>query len=247
MRSDIEKKYAQLSGGRRHIVEAYGCTELSPVVTINLPASSRDLGKKTGPRNSIGLPLEHVSLKIVDPITFEEVPPGNEGLLFVRGPMMMQGYLNNPEATGKVMINGYYNTGDIAKMDEAGYVFICGRLSRFSKISGEMVPHEMVEQIIHEICRSESRIAAVGSIADKVKGEVLAVLYLSDLPYSPEQIVEQMREYNIPNLWIPKTIHFYQVEQLPMLGSGKLDLAHLREILNKISEQKNSDESLTSL
>ena len=190
MRQDIEKKYHQLSDGSRHIVEAYGCTELSPVVTINLPAVSGELGRKTGPHNSIGSALAHTSLKIVDPITYQEVAPGEEGLLFVRGPMVMQGYLNQPELTQKALINGYYNTGDIAKMNEAGHVFICGRLSRFSKISGEMVPHEMVESIIHEICKAESRIAAVGSIADKVKGEVLAVLYLRDIAYTPEQIVE---------------------------------------------------------
>ncbi len=152
LRSDTEKKYLSLTGGTKHVTELYGSTELAPVVTINLPGSTLDLGRKTGPKESIGIALENMALKVVDPITYEEVPPKSEGLLFAKGPMVMQGYLGEPEATRKVMFDGYYNTGDIAKMNEAGYIFICGRLSRFSKIAGEMVPHEMVERIIAEIC-----------------------------------------------------------------------------------------------
>ena len=144
--------------------------------------------------------------------------------MLVKGPNVMQGYLNDPEKTAEVIQDGWYNTGDIAKMNVDGYLTITGRLSRFSKIGGEMVPHELVEGEITEIIRTDERCIAVCGVPDAAKGEKLVVLH-TNLPISPEEIVEKLRERDIPNLWIPKAGNFHQVDELPLLGSGKLDLA----------------------
>ena len=239
LRADIADRFREFTGGRLTITEGYGCTELSPVVNVNVPEDIADLGRETGRNNSIGPALEDTAAKVVDPLTYEELPPESEGLLFIKGPMVMQGYLNAPERTKAVMANGYYNTGDIVTMDRSGHVYICGRLSRFSKIAGEMVPHEMVECIINELCGKESRVVAVGSIPDPKKGEALLVLYTPETPYTPDEIVAELRERSISNLWIPKAVNFHPVEKLPLLGSGKLDLSLLRKIADQVAQERN--------
>lgn len=228
LRNDIRERFEQLSGGRR-VIEAYGCTELSPVVTINLPRDLTRLGRVEEVHGSIGVAINNLTVFVADPLTHKPLPPDTEGLLFVKGPSVMQGYLKDPELTAKVIENGYYNTGDVVKMNEAGYLTICGRLSRFSKIAGEMVPHELVENIINELVVTEGRAVAVCGIPDPVKGEVLAVLYTPAMKLTPQEVVEQLRERSISNLWIPKVSNFHPVPELPLLGSGKLDLARLRK------------------
>lgn len=235
LRDDIAAKVRELTAGKLEVVECYGCTELSPVVSVNLASDISHTGKVPGCKDSIGIPLENISVRILDPLTFKPVEPGEEGILCVKGALVMQGYLNNEELTAEVMADDYYKTGDIARMDKNGYIHICGRLSRFSKIAGEMVPHEMVERIINEMCAGENRVVAVGSIPDPGKGEALLVLYTGEMPFSPEEVVSQLRERSISNLWIPKVQNFYKVEQLPLLGSGKPDLSLLREIAEKIA------------
>ena len=151
----------------------------------------------------------------------------------------MQGYLGEPELTRQVIQNGWYNTGDIGRIDSDGYITLCGRLSRFSKIGGEMVPHELVECAINELLHQEEKTAAVSSIPDPAKGEALVVFYTT-LAMPPEKIVEEMRASNITNLWIPKASNFYHVDALPMLGSGKLDLVALKKMADKLAEERKS-------
>lgn len=239
LRADIAEKVRILTQGRLEIVECYGCTELSPVVSINLTPDVAELGHKAGMPDSIGQPLENVSVRILDPLQFTPVAPGEEGILCVKGALVMKGYLHDEIPAQEIMAGEYYKTGDIARMDECGHIHICGRLSRFSKIAGEMVPHEMVERIINEICACETRSVAVCGIPDPVKGEALLVLYTDDMPMTPEQVVEQLRERSISNLWIPKAVNFRKTDHLPLLGSGKLDLARLRKIAEQISVENS--------
>ena len=238
LRADIAEKVRTLTNGRLEIVECYGCTELSPVVSINLARDVADLGCKVGCRDSIGHPLENVSVRILDPLTFTPVEQGEEGILCVKGSLVMRGYLNDETLTKQVMAGEYYITGDIAKIDKSGYIHICGRLSRFSKIAGEMVPHELVERTINEMCACDNRVVAVGGLPDPAKGEALLVLYTDEMPFTPEQIVDQLRERSISNLWIPKAKNFHKVDTLPLLGSGKLDLSLLRKIADEISQNE---------
>jgi acyl-[acyl-carrier-protein]-phospholipid O-acyltransferase/long-chain-fatty-acid--[acyl-carrier-protein] ligase len=142
-------------------MEGYGCTECSPVVAVNTPgfraADFRQVGAK---RCSIGHPLPGVSIRIVDPETRQPVKPGEPVLLLVRGPNVMQGYLNRPKKTAEVLQDGWYNTGDMATVDEDGLMRITDRLSRFSKIGGEMVPHIKIEDKLQELAEvTEQRFA----------------------------------------------------------------------------------------
>jgi acyl-[acyl-carrier-protein]-phospholipid O-acyltransferase/long-chain-fatty-acid--[acyl-carrier-protein] ligase len=127
-------------------LEGYGCTECSPVVAVNtydFRAVFRQVGAKRG---TIGHPLPGVGVRVMDVDTGEPVGVDKPGLLYVRGPNVMVGYLNRPEKTAEVLKDGWYNTGDIATVDEDGFLRVTDRLSRFSKIGGEMVPHIKIER-----------------------------------------------------------------------------------------------------
>ena len=220
-------------------LEGYGTTECSPVVAANAPdfraAGFRQAGSKRG---SIGRPLPGVSVRIVDPDTQEPVPAGASGLLLVRGPNVMQGYLRNPQKTADVLRDGWYVTGDIAIEDEDGFLAITDRLSRFSKIGGEMVPHGKVEDVLQELASTGSADAeqkfAVTGVPDGKKGERLVVLYTLS-PDALKAVLEKLPESGLPNLWNPRPNQFFKVEELPILGSGKLDLRRIRAMALEFS------------
>ncbi len=214
-------------------LEAYGCTECSPAVTVNTndfrAAGFRQTGSKRG---KIGHALPGMSIRIVDPDTFQPVSAGNPGLLLVRGPNVMKGYLNRPDETAKVIRNSWYVTGDIATQDVDGFLEITDRLSRFSKIAGEMVPHLKIEEKLHELTKSSEQVFAVTSGPDEKKGERLLMLHTLEEDRLSECIAH-LNEIDMPNLWIPRPNAFFRVDSLPCLGSGKLDLRKIREIALK--------------
>jgi acyl-[acyl-carrier-protein]-phospholipid O-acyltransferase/long-chain-fatty-acid--[acyl-carrier-protein] ligase len=220
-------------------LEGYGATECSPVVAVSTPdfraAGFRQAGSKRG---SIGRPLPGVSVRIVDPDTDQPVSPGVSGLLLVRGPNVMQGYLGNPEKTAEVLREGWYVTGDIAAEDEDGFLAITDRLSRFSKIGGEMVPHGKIEDVLQQLAPAgpadaEQKFVVTG-VPDGKKGERLVVLYTLS-PEALKAVLERLPESGLPNLWIPRPNQFFEVEELPTLGSGKLDLRRIRAMALEFS------------
>jgi acyl-[acyl-carrier-protein]-phospholipid O-acyltransferase/long-chain-fatty-acid--[acyl-carrier-protein] ligase len=212
-------------------LEGYGCTECSPVVTVNTidfrAASFRQVGAKRG---SIGHPLPGITVKIIDPETQEPLGVDAPGLLLVRGPNVMQGYLNRPEKTAEVLRDGWYNTGDIAAIDEDGFLRVTDRLSRFSKIGGEMVPHIKVEEKLQELAAGAAeQMFVVTAIPDEKKGERLIVLHtLSDEQL--EECLAGLAKSDLPALWRPRHDQFVRIEKLPYLGTGKLDLRRAREL-----------------
>jgi acyl-[acyl-carrier-protein]-phospholipid O-acyltransferase/long-chain-fatty-acid--[acyl-carrier-protein] ligase len=219
-------------------LEAYGCTECSPAVTVNTndfrAAGFRQTGSKRG---KIGHALPGVCVRIVDPDTFQTVPVGSPGLLLVQGPNVMKGYLGRPSETSKVIRDGWYVTGDIAALDEDGFLEITDRLSRFSKIGGEMVPHIKVEEKLQDLAESGEQVFAVTSGPDEKKGERLLVLHTlkEDLI---EACMNRLNEIALPNLWIPRQDAFFKVDSLPCLGTGKLDLRRIRELAQSLALQK---------
>ena len=217
-------------------LEGYGCTECAPVVTVNThdfrAPGFHQVGAKRG---KIGHPLPGISVRIENPDTGEALGNNQPGLLLVRGPNVMQGYLGCPEKTAEVLRDGWYVTGDIAAVDEDGFLAITDRLSRFSKIGGEMVPHVKVEEKLHELAGATEMTFFVTGVPDSQKGEKLVVLHrlreeqLKDL-------LARLSESGLPNLWIPRANQFYHVEEFPHLGTGKLDLRAARDLALQYSE-----------
>lgn len=200
------------------LLEGYGTTEMSPVVAVNAPTfeagKDTQIGNKPG---TVGHPLPGVAARIVDPVTFEPLPPETEGLLLVKGANRMSRYLNQPERTADVLRDGWYITGDIAMLDAEGFLRITDRLSRFSKVGGEMVPHLRIEEALDDMP------CAVTGVPDEHRGERLVLLYARpDL--SPSEVWQRLAGTPLPRLWIPKRENIYCVDALPQLGTGKLDL-----------------------
>lgn len=224
--------------------EAYGCTECAPAVTVNThdfrAAGFRQVGAKRG---KIGHPLPGVCARIVDPANASSsaspLPLGQSGLLLVRGPNVMLGYLGRPEKTAEVLCDGWYTTGDIAALDEDGFIQITDRLSRFSKIGGEMVPHIKVEERLHELAGVTEQTFVVTSIADEKKGERLIVLHKLGAEQLPP-VLEKLTTTDLPNLWKPKADSFVHLDAFPMLGTGKLDLRKVKEIATEKSRLAES-------
>jgi acyl-[acyl-carrier-protein]-phospholipid O-acyltransferase/long-chain-fatty-acid--[acyl-carrier-protein] ligase len=218
-------------------LEGYGCTECAPAVAVNtLDFRSAGFRQVGGKRGKIGHPLPGVSVRIVDPETQAPLAAGQPGLLLVRGPNVMQGYLGRPEKTAEVLRDGWYVTGDVAAIDEDGFLQITDRLSRFSKIGGEMVPHIKVEEKLHELAGMTEQTFVVTGVPDEKKGEHLVVLHkLADgqLP----ACLEKLSQCDLPNLWKPRADQFVRVDAFPQLGTGKLDLRQVREIAMKFSTE----------
>ncbi|MEX0977636.1 MAG: AMP-binding protein [Pirellulales bacterium] len=212
--------------------EGYGTTELSPVVSVNVPPNRVMDGKSTLDRaGTVGNPVPGVSVKVIDHETGKDLPTGESGMLLVKGPNVMQGYYKMPEQTAKVMRDGWYVTGDMAFIDTDGFIHITGRLSRFSKIGGEMVPHIRVEELLQNLMSEddEKLSVAVTAVPDVRKGERLIVLHLPTQK-SIDEILKQLAAAGLPNLWIPNKDGFYQVDEIPLLGTGKFDLKAIKQL-----------------
>ena len=211
-------------------MEGYGATECSPVIAAStLDVKKRGMCQIGSLEGTVGHALPGVLIKIVDSETFIEVPTGKEGLILVKGQNVMQGYLDREDLTQEVMHDGFYITGDIGAIDENGFIKITDRLRRISKIGGEMVPHGRIEEALHEAAETEEQVFAVTAIPDEKKGERLAVLYTLEQTRLGE-ILKNLSEKGLSNLYIPRVDHFIQVERLPFLGSGKIDLQMIRLI-----------------
>jgi len=249
---DLAREYEQKFG----VVptEGYGTTELSPVAAANIPdhrcGNSAQSATKLG---TVGRPFPGVMAKVVGPETGEDLGLNQDGLLWIKGPNVMKGYLNQPEKTAAVIKDGWYNTGDIARIDDDGFIQITGRQSRFSKIGGEMVPHIRIEELLTRIIGDHADddgkdgmpevTLAVTSVPDEKKGERIVVLH-KPLAKPVDVILDELAETGIPNLWLPTSDSFAEVDHLPVLGTGKLDLRGLKEMaLEKFAHAKSASEA----
>jgi len=213
-------------------LEGYGTTECAPAVAVNImdfrAAGFHQIG---GKRGKIGRVLPGMMARLADPENPWEgnnVAVGEPGMLLVRGPNVMRGYLGLPEKTADVLRHGWYCTGDVATVDEDGFLQITGRLSRFSKIGGEMVPHLKIEEKLQELAGVAETMFVVAGVPDEKKGERLVVLHkLAENEL--QACLEKFAACDLPNLWKPKADAFYRVENFPMLGTGKLDLRGVKE------------------
>jgi acyl-[acyl-carrier-protein]-phospholipid O-acyltransferase/long-chain-fatty-acid--[acyl-carrier-protein] ligase len=202
-------------------LEGYGTTELSPAVSLNFPGANKE--------GAVGRPLPEVEIKIIDLDTGRQLQHSRPGLVFVKGPNVMKGYYNMPQQTAEVLKDGWYNTGDVGCIDEDGFLTITGRLSRFSKIGGEMIPHLGIEEVFLNALGTSEQLVAVTAVPDDKKGEELVVLYLPQAG-TAEKLHDIITKSNLPNLWKPRRNNYIRIESMPTLGSGKLDIIKLRKI-----------------
>ena len=224
---DLARHFEERFGKR--VFEGYGLTETAPVVSVNLPEPLRNV-EPTSRLYSVGRMAPGIAAEIREAETDRKLSLHETGMLWLRGVNIFEGYLHDPKQTAEVLRDGWLKTGDIGRFDEDGFLYIEGRLSRFSKIGGEMVPHEAVENKIVDLLglsgRDERPLAVVG-VQDEAKGEALVLLSAVDVDLG--ELRKELHEAGIPNLWIPK--HVQRVESIPVLASGKLDLKKCKELV----------------
>ena len=211
--------------------EGYGLTETSPGSNVNLPDPAPDNDAITLPasRNgSVGQMLPGLAIRITDPATDHTVPIDRQGVIWFKGANVFAGYLGDPKKTTAVLQDGWFRTGDVGRVDDDGFLFIEGRISRFSKIAGEMIPHETIEAAVNKVLgldgESERKIAIVG-VPDENKGEAILLLSTIAGPALEQECIDlryKLLDEGISSLWCPKQI--VPVTEIPVLASGKLDI-----------------------
>ncbi|QEL18192.1 AMP-binding protein [Limnoglobus roseus] len=212
-------------------LEGYGCTEVSPVVSTNVPDVHVSGVQQTGNTlGTVGQPLPGVAAKAFHPDTLIALPVGEEGNIGIKGPNVMLGYWKQPDRTAQVIHNGWYLTGDVGRVEPTGFIRITGRISRFAKIAGEMVPLERLEHEMQELFGTGERLVAVSAVADEKRGERLVVLYLPEAASRLDAVLDGLARQGLPNLWVPDRRHCYEIAAFPALGSGKLDLKAVGEL-----------------
>ena len=228
---------------KQRVFEGYGLTETSPVVSVNLPEPQPTKpGEQVQPSSrlgSVGKMAPGIAAEIRQPETDGKLSLHETGMLWLRGVNIFEGYLHDPERTADVLQDGWLKTGDLGRFDEDGFLYIEGRLSRFSKIGGEMVPHEAIEGKIVDLLglsgRDERPIAIMG-VQDEAKGEALVLLSAVDVDLA--EVRSKLHDAGVPNLWIPKQVQ--RVESIPVLASGKLDLKKCKEVVANDEGMTNS-------
>ncbi len=211
----------------------YGQTECSPVLTNTFPSdSAADKGL------TVGKPLPHTEIRIVDPASLETVPIGSSGELWARGYFTMLGYFNMPEATAKaVTSDGWIRTGDLAVMDERGYCRIVGRCKDMIIRGGEnLFPAEIEEVLYRHPAVAE---AAVVGLPDDHWGEVVGAFIRPHDPAAPPTIAE-LRSHMRAHISPQKTpTKWYVVDGYPLTGSGKIQKFAIREAWEKGAHDDN--------
>jgi len=207
-----------------HIRQGYGMTETSPV-THSSPAPPRDV--KFG---SVGVPAPNTECKVVDLATGEAVGPGEKGEVCVRGPQIMKGYLNKPEATAQTIdLENWLHTGDIGYYDEDGHFFIVDRAKELIKYKGFQVPPAELEALL--LTHPSVADAAVIPYPDEEAGEVPKGIIVLRHPTEPEEIMEFVAERVAPHKRIR---HLEFVDKIPKSPSGKI----LRRVLVEMEKAK---------
>ncbi len=218
--------------------EGYGLTETSPATNVNLPDPPAGEGDTVIPASrpgSVGHLLPGIAVRLTNPATDEPCPLDQQGIIWLKGPNVFPGYLDNPKKSAEVLDgDGWFRTGDVGRVDADGFLYIEGRISRFSKIGGEMVPHETVEAAVNKALgldsEAERKIAIVG-VPDEKKGEAIILLSTVAGRALEQECIDlryKLMDAGLPSLWCPKEI--VPVSEIPVLASGKLDLKGCQQL-----------------
>lgn len=221
--------------------EGYGLTETSPATNVNLPDPEPVGAAAVLPSarpGSVGQLLPGMAVRFTDPASDKPVTLDRQGVIWFKGANIFPGYLNDPKKTDEVIRDGWFRTGDVGRIDEDGFLYIEGRISRFSKIGGEMVPHETIEAAINKVLgldhETERRIAVVG-VPDEQKGEAIVLLSTIAGPALEQECIDlryKLMDAGMPSLWCPR--HILPVEEIPVLASGKLDIKRCEQYAHSV-------------
>ena len=228
--------------------QGYGATELGPIVSANVPAA-RALGDPSAVlrEGTVGRPAQGVHVEVRDPETGAVLGTGERGVLWVTGPHVMLGYLNQPQLTDAVLQDGWYNTGDIVTIDEDGFISIVGRQSRFAKVGGEQVPFAAIEEVLAALTGGSedgAPRAVVTAVPDEATGERLVVVHTT-LEQSPDELVKGLAEAGLPRLFIPAPVDFHQIDTMPLIGIGKVDLEAINSFARQAAAARQSKRTAT--
>jgi acyl-[acyl-carrier-protein]-phospholipid O-acyltransferase/long-chain-fatty-acid--[acyl-carrier-protein] ligase len=222
---DLFRDFHEVLG--KQILEGYGMTETSPVIAVNLPECSPFMEDKGAGRcyreGSVGQLLPGMQAAVLHPETGDPLGLDETGMLYLRGPNVFSRYQGEAGSDPDNVRNGWIRTGDLARIDKEGFLHIEGRLSRFSKIGGEMVPHGAIEEWLTEtmgLREAEEHVLVVMSKKHPTKGEVLVILSAVDI--SLDEVRNLMQGAGFPNLWIPR--EWVKIDKIPVLPAGKLNL-----------------------
>jgi len=225
MPASLSKEFEETFGVE--MIDGYGITEMSTMVTMNWPGKYRFPG-------SCGLPVPGLALRIVNPATGIDVPFGDEGELIARGPTLMLGYNRNPEATAQAIRDGWYHTGDLARSDKHGFITITGRLKEIIIRGGQNIAPAEVEETIVEI--DEVMDCAVVGIPHDTLGEVAyAFIVLHEGKSLTAETVKAHCASSLSVYKIPEEVRI--IEQIPRTGSGKIMRFKLRELIDSQTPQ----------
>ena len=218
-----------------NLLECYGLTEAAPIVSVNLPAAypqERETALPSARSGTVGAPLPGVAVRIMDSAREEQIQPlGTPGMIWLKGPSILKTYLDDEQATQECTRGAWFCTGDIGKMDTDGMLTILGRRTRFSKIGGEMISHEHVEQVLTRVLKitpaapgTPSRRIAVIGVPDSAKGEKLILLSTVHKITHPHDLITiryGIMNEGYPALWCPDRI--IPILSIPELTNGKLN------------------------
>ncbi len=208
------------------LYEGYGATETSPVISTNTPEQNKP--------GSVGKVLPDVLVKIENYETGQECSAGETGRILVKGDLVMPGYLDDFEETSMRIRHGWYDTGDMGYLDSDGFLWHCGRLKRFVKIGGEMVSLVRVEDVLQR-CLPEDVTCSVVEVPDALKGVRIVAAVTKKI--DEKKTIKQMSEL-LPNIALPK--QFVVIEELPKMGSGKVDFRTVTEMVQEMIRTKVS-------
>ena len=226
--------------------QGYGATELGPIVSANVPAA-RAIGEAArGLREgTVGRPALGVQVQVRDPETGDVLGADEPGMLWVTGPHVMLGYLNQPELTVEVLVDGWYDTGDVVTIDADGFITIVGRASRFAKIGGEQVPFVAIEEALATLTGGSedgAPRAVVTAVPDDASGERLLVVH-TELEQSPAELVSGLAAAGLPRLFLPSPADFHQIDAMPLIGIGKVDLEAINRIAREVAGARQGTSS----
>jgi acyl-[acyl-carrier-protein]-phospholipid O-acyltransferase/long-chain-fatty-acid--[acyl-carrier-protein] ligase len=208
------------------LYEGYGATECSPVISANCPEENKP--------GSVGKPIDGVQVRIENYETGEECGLGEDGRILVKGENVMKGYFNDFEQTSMHIRRGWYDTGDMGNIDEDGYLWHVGRLKRFVKIGGEMVSLVKIESVLDRLL-PEDALCCVVEVPDSIKGAKIVAVVTTKVD---EKSVRKKMAEHLPQIAIPKI--FLVMEELPKMGSGKIDFRTITELTRaELAGEKN--------